>query len=208
MNDKLLTNDRSVILGEIMEEKNKRQLILDAAMNLFVEQGFENTSVQDIAFYAKVAKGTVYIYFKSKEELIHELYNYCYQLDVEACRAGMDEEKDAISKLSRRLDNIINYALKHPKEAMIEQLYLSSPVYRSNPIGFQAEMADDIEAVVKMGIEKGELRPLPVKMLTRIYYNLAQAMYMYILEEPKKWEIYSFRKQCYAMIKDSLSATN
>lgn len=191
-----------------MEEKSKKECILNAAMNLFVERGFENTSVQDIAFYAKIAKGTIYIYFKSKDELIHELYKYCYQLDIEACRAGMDEEQDAISKLCRRLDNIINYALKHPKEAMIEQLYLSSPIYRSNPIGFQIEMADDIEVVVKMGIEKGELRPLPVKMLTRIYYNLAQAMYMYVLEEPKRWEVYSFRKQCYELIKDGLSVTH
>lgn len=54
-------------------ESRKRQLLLEAAAELFARQGYHATRVADIARQAGVAKGTVYEYFRTKEELFYAL---------------------------------------------------------------------------------------------------------------------------------------
>ena len=52
---------------EKISTDEKRLEILDAAMRLFSERGFERTTVDEIATLANVGKGTIYLYFENKE---------------------------------------------------------------------------------------------------------------------------------------------
>lgn len=52
----------------------KRRLILVAARELLVERGFQDIALDDVARAAKVAKGTLFLYFKSKDELISSVF--------------------------------------------------------------------------------------------------------------------------------------
>jgi TetR/AcrR family transcriptional regulator, fatty acid metabolism regulator protein len=54
---------------------NKREKILNAAIKAFSSQGFYRTRITDIARAAKVADGTVYLYFESKEQLLAAIFN-------------------------------------------------------------------------------------------------------------------------------------
>lgn len=56
-----------------MESLNKRYRIQHAAVELFQEQGVESTSVNEIVQRANVAKGTFYVYYKDKRELISQI---------------------------------------------------------------------------------------------------------------------------------------
>ena len=58
----------------------KKQKILIAAMKLFSKASFHQTSMQQIADVCGVSKGSLYTYFKSKEELLSEIFTYYYQL--------------------------------------------------------------------------------------------------------------------------------
>ena len=51
----------------------KRQLIMDSAMQLFAEQGYEHTSIDSIARHAGISKGLLYAYFKSKDDLLYHI---------------------------------------------------------------------------------------------------------------------------------------
>ncbi len=53
---------------------DKRQAILDAALELFVDRGYHGTAVPEVAARAGVGAGTIYRYFASKEALVNELY--------------------------------------------------------------------------------------------------------------------------------------
>ena len=53
---------------------NKREAVMRAALDLFVERGFYGTAVPEIADKAEVGAGTIYRYFPSKEALVNELY--------------------------------------------------------------------------------------------------------------------------------------
>lgn len=63
-------------MGKIKEkQQKKRQMLLETAFNLFTSKGINETTIQDIAKEAGVAKGTFYLYFKDKYDLIEKLRN-------------------------------------------------------------------------------------------------------------------------------------
>lgn len=55
-----------------MEKNQKRQDIIQAAMALFMDKGFQNTKMEDIAIDAGVGKGTLYEYFENKQDIFDE----------------------------------------------------------------------------------------------------------------------------------------
>lgn len=59
---------------------DKKKQILRTAMQLFATKGSSATSMQEIAEVCGMSKGSLYLHFKSKEELEHSLYNYCFQM--------------------------------------------------------------------------------------------------------------------------------
>ena len=54
---------------------DKREAILRAAITVFAHNGYFNSKVADIAREAGVADGTVYLYFKSKEDILHSIFD-------------------------------------------------------------------------------------------------------------------------------------
>lgn len=73
----------------------RREELLDAAQQLFLDKGIGATSIDDIASAAQVAKGTFYLYFPSKEALLHALQErfvagFVERLDIAMDRCGPD----------------------------------------------------------------------------------------------------------------------
>jgi AcrR family transcriptional regulator len=64
---------------------DRKQLVIQKAHQLFVEKGFQSTSIQDILDYSGIAKGTFYNYFSSKNELLIELFKSIF-IQIEANR--------------------------------------------------------------------------------------------------------------------------
>src|SRR5438552_6679743 len=54
---------------------DKREAILRAAVKVFAKKGYFNSKVADIAAAAGIADGTVYLYFKSKDEILHSIFD-------------------------------------------------------------------------------------------------------------------------------------
>lgn len=65
-----------------MKNNNRKQELLKIAYNLFLKQGYDNTSIDEIIVEAKIAKGTYYYYFASKEETLEEVINMMIQEEV------------------------------------------------------------------------------------------------------------------------------
>lgn len=72
--------------------QEKRQLIMDTALELFAASGFENTTITQIAKKAGISKGLLYNYFISKEELLEAILNK----GIDDMLAGFDPNKDGI----------------------------------------------------------------------------------------------------------------
>jgi TetR/AcrR family transcriptional regulator, fatty acid metabolism regulator protein len=80
---------------------DKRELILRAAISVFAHNGYFNSKVADIAREAGVADGTVYLYFKSKEEILHSIFDRSVDRAVADARQEVESISDPREKLRR-----------------------------------------------------------------------------------------------------------
>ena len=77
----------------------KRDAILRAAIDVFAERGFFNAQVADVARAAGVAPGTVYLYFRSKDDLLVQLFERTTQEAFAEARAAAAEVRDPAERL-------------------------------------------------------------------------------------------------------------
>jgi len=80
---------------------DKRASILRAATRVFARNGYFNSKVADIARAADVADGTVYLYFKSKEEILHSIFDQNIADAINAARRLIQNVPDPREKLRR-----------------------------------------------------------------------------------------------------------
>src|SRR5258707_13777175 len=78
---------------------DKRAAILRAAIRLFANNGYFNSKVADIAREAGVADGTVYLYFKSKEEILHSIFDRGMEEAIADGRKRLETATDPREKL-------------------------------------------------------------------------------------------------------------
>jgi len=76
-----------------------RSLILETALRLFRERGYEGTTMRGIAAEAEVSLGSAYYYFKSKEHLIQAYYERSQAEHLAACREILEQQKDFKARL-------------------------------------------------------------------------------------------------------------
>jgi TetR/AcrR family fatty acid metabolism transcriptional regulator len=79
----------------------KREAILRAATRVFARNGYFNSKVADIARAANVADGTVYLYFKSKEEILHSIFDQSMAEAISSGRKLIEKISDPKEKLRR-----------------------------------------------------------------------------------------------------------
>src|SRR5438034_4158645 len=79
----------------------KRESILRAATRVFARNGYFNSKVADIAGAAGVADGTVYLYFKSKEEILHSIFDQNMAEAIVSARQLTEKLSDPREKLRR-----------------------------------------------------------------------------------------------------------
>src|SRR5256885_16440065 len=80
---------------------DKREAILRAAIRVFAHNGYFNSKVADIAREAGVADGTVYLYFKSKEEILHSVFDRSMEVAIADGHKRLEGITDAREKLRR-----------------------------------------------------------------------------------------------------------
>lgn len=84
---------------KLQKKEAKRQHILEAAIRVFARYGFQNTSVAKVAREADIADGTVYLYFKNKDELLVSIFNEAMTFFVEQTEEAVKNLNSAPEKL-------------------------------------------------------------------------------------------------------------
>src|SRR3954471_6586425 len=77
----------------------KRETILRAAIDVFAERGYFNAQVADVARAAGVAAGTVYLYFRSKDDLLVSIFERTVKARLEEGRAAIADVSDPSERL-------------------------------------------------------------------------------------------------------------
>src|SRR5690349_10814124 len=151
--------EAATVQAKDMQQKDKRARILDAAVRVFAGRGFFTATVAEIARAAGVADGTIYLYFKSKEDLLLRLFDEkMTELTAEA-RTEVEGQHTAPQKLRRFI--LLHLALveRNPDLAsvLIVELRQSAQFLKAADRQKLAAYVDLIAEVVRAGQESGEL---------------------------------------------------
>jgi TetR/AcrR family transcriptional regulator, fatty acid metabolism regulator protein len=138
----------------------KRERILDAAVRVFAQEGFYNAKVSQIAQVAGVADGTIYLYFKSKDDLLISLFEDRMERINQNLRDALASETGAANQLRRvvRLHLELIESNRHMAEVICVELRQSSKFIKEYANPKFAEFLRLIAGAVAAGQEAGELR--------------------------------------------------
>ena len=96
------------------EKEEMRIKILEAAKKLFLDKGFEKTSIRNIADVIEYSPGTIYLYFKDKNELLFELHVQAFTSLVTELQK-IDLSRTAIERLEQMGEYYIKFAFENPE---------------------------------------------------------------------------------------------
>jgi AcrR family transcriptional regulator len=93
----------------VTDKERRRSFILDAAESRIKDKGIEETTMDEIARQADVSKGTLYLYFKNKQELLLGLHNRALSQLVERSISVLSEDKTGLQLLRRIGEEFVDF---------------------------------------------------------------------------------------------------
>jgi AcrR family transcriptional regulator len=159
------------------EKQEMKDLILQAAMDLFIEDGYDKASIRKIADRIEYSPATIYLYFKDKDEIFHAVHEKGFELffrKMEAI-AGI---KDPFERLSKLGEIYLNFAFENP------QLYDLMFIMR----GPMDAMQDDhhwhcgtkahqgLKDIVRACIEKGKMNMTDVDVASMAIWSFVHGI--------------------------------
>jgi len=149
-----------VAISKKERNKPKYHLILEAAVKVFAEQGFFQSTISQIAREAGVADGTIYLYFKNKDDILLQFFGYKTKQVFQSFREELDKAdtaRDKLRNLIRRhleeFQNDKNMAVVYQAEARSNSRLVEKQLQE------MSKMYLDITAeIIEQGQEEGQIR--------------------------------------------------
>jgi TetR/AcrR family fatty acid metabolism transcriptional regulator len=104
------------------EKNDKYHRILEAAVRIFAKQGFHQSTVAQIAKQAGVADGTIYLYFKNKDDILVQFFSYRTKQIFEQFQAEVDRASNSLDKLRNLIRRHLEEFQKDRDGAIVYQV--------------------------------------------------------------------------------------
>ena len=137
---------------------NKRDAILRAAIDVFAERGYFNAQVADVARAAGVAAGTVYLYFRSKDDLLVSIFERTVRAQLEEGRAAVASVNDPAERLRRFAHLHLSMLGRDRKLAIVFQVELRQSLKFMER--FSSTLLREYLGQIRAAIEEGQQQGL------------------------------------------------
>lgn len=153
-----------------MADPDKRTAILDAALDLFVDRGYHGTAVPAIAEHAGVGAGTIYRYFKSKEELVNALYRHWKQMLAGQVLARLAPGAPPREQFHQLWVGLAHFLRKHPKVFAFLELHHHASYLDEDSRAIESRVLDLATSFVARLQAEKVVKPIPAIALMIIVY--------------------------------------
>lgn len=165
--------------GRERASANKYETILRAAIKVFAQNGFFNSKVAEIAREAGVADGTVYLYFKNKDDVLVSIFNHVVKEALEKGRARLRDLDDPIEMIRKIVAGHLELFAGDRDLAIVFQAELRSSTKFMEQFSATGvtEYLDLIRAAIQEGQKRGLLRKeLNSTLLAKILFGSLDEM--------------------------------
>jgi len=142
-------------------KNQKRNMIIEAAVHVFAEKGFFNANVHDVAQRAGIADGTIYVYFKSKDDLLISLFEQKMDGILDRFSKKLRTLSDPLDKLRTFISTYYQMIKedKHLAEVFQVELRQSSKFLKDYHNQKFLDFLDMIASILQQGQQENFFRP-------------------------------------------------
>ncbi|MDR1248623.1 MAG: TetR/AcrR family transcriptional regulator [Treponema sp.] len=163
-----------------VEHDKRRQEILKKALDVFVDEGFENATFQKIAGRCGITRTTLYLYFKNKKEIFnYSIKELLQKVEQDIIGVKKDQTLDSIEKLNKVIALILERLEENKQLLSVVLNYLlylsksdSNPDYRVRRRTIR--MRHILASMLIEGIRAGEIKNVNVRAMDDILYGLIE----------------------------------
>lgn len=146
--------------------------VLDAALQLFVRNGFAATKVEDIATNAGLSKGAIYRYFSSKEDIFESLVKRALTPMADHTSIIARTSRDDPAKLLKGVLTMLVGRLADPDTLALPRLVLmEAGKFPALAVAYRRQVVDKallaLEIIVQRGVDEGTFRPVNPRFAVR-----------------------------------------
>lgn len=141
-------------------QRNKAEMIKEAAVRVFAREGFYRARMEAVAHEAKVAVGTIYNYFKSKEEILLSIFQAEFDEQMPLFDELQASSLPIPDQIKQILDEHFCLLRKRKKLArvLLQERFNPGTEFTDKLIGFHRQAVKRIEELIQKGIEQGWVR--------------------------------------------------
>jgi AcrR family transcriptional regulator len=173
----------------------REQAFKQAALKVFSSKGYHNTTMAEIAMEAGFGKGTLYWYWKSKEELYFALVEESHSEFIGLVRKAAERDGGALEKLYWLGNEIVGLHYRHRDYTKLswkmraEELEAFSPEYVEKLHHNSNEIKEKLQEIISQGIEEGLLPQMDPYYLACMLLGLMEGMEIQWLEDPESFDL-------------------
>lgn len=192
------------------EQQLRRDSIIEAAQNLFEQNGFMETTVDQIAAMAELGKGTIYSYFKSKDEIYIAILEKKLDLLEQKMKEAVVNPESATDALYALYDAFIEY--HRERKGFIDTLLVQVEdqiLYRLGGVvgGLRSKASvwmEIVENTIQWGIERGEFGPVDVERISKTIVGMILGLITQYEMGQIKEDLANFRDAVFKLIFDGI----
>ena len=169
------------------KSEDKRNAILEAATHLFAERGLTAAPTSEISKQAGVAEGTLFTYFKTKDDLINALYREIKLELADAMMSDFPRKKNVRTRLRHVWDRYVNWGIANPKQRkVLAQLQVSEVLIKESKDAGGAPFVE-FQIMIRDAIEQRVFRnDLPAELISKSLATLVEATIDLTVSKPSK----------------------
>ncbi len=153
-------------------DESKVDAIYKATLSLVKDRGLAGITMCDISKEASIATGTLYIYFKNKDELIKALFAECREKSACHYFEGVDTTLSFEERMKKLFRNIIYFKMKHFEvSAFLEQSY-HSPFVDLMDLKKKQKALAPLFTLIKEGIENKKIKNTEVELVVSYLFGI------------------------------------
>lgn len=150
---------------------DRAEAILDAALGLFASQGYHGTTVPEVAQRAKLAAGTLYRYFDSKEALVNALFRREKRRFMLALLDGVAVDAPHREQFRALWFRLARFYEEHPQSTQFLELHLHGPYLDDESRALELQSLEPVVLYVQSAQAQQVIKPLDPKAVIALVYG-------------------------------------
>ena len=189
-----------------MKKEATRQVILKAALECFIKNGYVNTSMNDIVKSSGISKGGIYWHFKSKEEMFVQMIEEEYEIWLNRVYSSLSDIPDPMGKL-KKYGQLFYSQVDLPIFRLIPESYWGEvgEHYRERLNKCYSKDDELISAIFEAAISQNKLKMTDPKALTWIYISILEGLFAELsLQWENREELNAYFEQAIVIFLDGI----